>query len=156
MDEGQSILLKIVESWDISATPEYRGFRCAVCQRPIFKAWHHWLTHGGYATPVHLCRRCEPSLSPRKILPPKPNASSSQAAIARCSDEITGVLIRLLKASESCKFPEYRSLTCDRCGRIVRKAYHLWCEREGTKSELHMCKYCGNVLGLSSPSKNEL
>lgn len=57
MDE-QKILLKIVKTWKITLTPEYRGFRCADCQRYLHKAFHHQLNYGGFNTPVHFCKNC--------------------------------------------------------------------------------------------------
>jgi len=52
-------LLKIVKTWKINEKPEYRGFRCANCQKYIFKAWHYWLNEGRYKTPVHFCKKCK-------------------------------------------------------------------------------------------------
>ncbi len=51
-------ILKIVKKWKINKTPEFRGFRCANCQKRMHKAWHVWLSDGGYKTEVHFCRRC--------------------------------------------------------------------------------------------------
>lgn len=56
---SQEILLKIVKTWNINKKPEYRGFRCANCQKYIHKAWHRQLNKGGYRTPVHFCSSCE-------------------------------------------------------------------------------------------------
>lgn len=58
MDNSKT-LLKIVKTWNIKLQPEYRGFRCANCQRYIHKAWHHYLDYGGYKTPVHFCNKCQ-------------------------------------------------------------------------------------------------
>lgn len=63
----QKILLRIVKNWKISLTPEYRGFRCADCQKYISSAWHHWLKQGGYRTPVHFCNTCEDKFKSLKI-----------------------------------------------------------------------------------------
>lgn len=52
-------LLKIVKRWNIRLTPQYRGFRCADCQRYLHKAWHHNLDYGGFKTSVHFCNRCQ-------------------------------------------------------------------------------------------------
>jgi len=51
-------ILKIVKSWKINPVPEYRGFRCAKCQRFMRKAWHVWLNHKGYKLEVHFCKEC--------------------------------------------------------------------------------------------------
>lgn len=39
--------------------PEYRGFRCADCQRYLHKAWHYYLNYNGFKTPVHFCNICQ-------------------------------------------------------------------------------------------------
>lgn len=51
-------ILKIVKKWKIKWKPEYRGFRCAKCQRPMRKAWHVWLRKGGFKLEVHFCKKC--------------------------------------------------------------------------------------------------
>lgn len=56
--EEQKILLKIVQSWKINPRPEYRGFRCADCQRYLHKAWHNFLDYGGFKTQIHFCKGC--------------------------------------------------------------------------------------------------
>ena len=58
----QKTLLRIVRSWKINKKPEYRGFRCANCQKYIYKSWHYWLKRGGYQTPVHFCNKCQVQL----------------------------------------------------------------------------------------------
>lgn len=54
----QDKLLKIVKTWKIRWTPEYRGFRCAKCQKYLQKAWHVWLDKGGFKLEVHFCKEC--------------------------------------------------------------------------------------------------
>jgi hypothetical protein len=54
----QDKVLGMVRKWDISTKPEYRGFRCAMCQRYMRKAWHVWLNHGGFRLEVHFCSKC--------------------------------------------------------------------------------------------------
>jgi hypothetical protein len=51
-------LLKTVQSWNINKEPEYRGFRCANCQRYIRKAWHIWFDYKGFKCEIHLCKKC--------------------------------------------------------------------------------------------------
>ena len=51
-------ILKIVKTWKIKWEPEYRGFRCAKCQKPIRKAWHCWLNKRGFKLEVHFCNKC--------------------------------------------------------------------------------------------------
>lgn len=55
---NQDKILKIIMTWKIKKTPEYRGFRCGKCQKPMRKAWHIWLTKGGFKSEVHLCNKC--------------------------------------------------------------------------------------------------
>ena len=62
---SKDLLLQTVWTWKINEKPEYRGFRCANCQRYIYKAWHHWLKTGGYKTPIHFCNECEANLKLR-------------------------------------------------------------------------------------------
>jgi len=62
MDAKTKTLLKIVKTWNLSKKPEYRGFRCANCQKYMRKAWHYWLNEGGYKTPVHFCSKCKINL----------------------------------------------------------------------------------------------
>lgn len=55
--------MKIVKSWNINMNPEYRGFRCANCQKYIKKAWHYLLSGGYFNTPVHFCANCNTKFS---------------------------------------------------------------------------------------------
>src|SRR5438874_11596508 len=56
----QEKLLKIVKTWQPNEFPEFRGFRCALCQQYKNEAWHNWLNMGGYRLPIHLCSEtCE-------------------------------------------------------------------------------------------------
>jgi len=50
-------LLKTVQSWNIKKEPEYRGFRCANCQKYIRKTWHIWFDHEGFKCEVHLYKK---------------------------------------------------------------------------------------------------
>jgi len=59
---AQKILLRVVQAWKIKEKPEYRGFRCAHCQKYMHKAWHYWLSEGGYKIPVHFCNKCKVKL----------------------------------------------------------------------------------------------
>lgn len=59
---SNKVFSKIVESWEINLKPEYRGFRCANCQKYIFKAWHYSFHNKKYRTPVHLCNSCNRKL----------------------------------------------------------------------------------------------
>lgn len=59
-------LLSIVKTWKVNPKPEYRGFRCADCQKYIRKAWHHFLDYGGYKVPVHFCNACQKKLGSKE------------------------------------------------------------------------------------------
>ena len=59
MNAKTKTLLKIVETWKLNEKPEYRGFRCANCQKYMHKAYYYWLDTKGYKTPVHFCRQCQ-------------------------------------------------------------------------------------------------
>jgi len=63
---SQKVLLGIVQTWSISEKPEYRGFRCASCQKYLHKAWHYYLRGRRYNTPVHFCNVCKAKLSALK------------------------------------------------------------------------------------------
>jgi len=54
----QSKILKVIKNWKIKWEPEYRGFRCAKCQKPMRKAWHVWLRKGRFKLEVHFCNKC--------------------------------------------------------------------------------------------------
>lgn len=56
--ETEKKMLNFVKGWKISPYPEYRGFRCAGCQKKIRKAWHIWLNSDGYKLEVHFCLKC--------------------------------------------------------------------------------------------------
>lgn len=49
---------KIVKSWSIKMTPEYRGYKCGKCLAVITKAWHIWFEDKGFKCEVHLCKKC--------------------------------------------------------------------------------------------------
>ena len=63
----KNVLLQIVRTWKISRKPEYRGFRCANCQKYIHKSWHRWLRTGSFKTPVHFCNDCEKKIKLLRI-----------------------------------------------------------------------------------------
>jgi len=52
-------LRDIVETWNPNENPEFRGFRCGLCQKSIKKAYHHTLNSKEYVVPVHLCENCQ-------------------------------------------------------------------------------------------------
>ena len=77
--------------------PEYRGFRCANCQKYMRKAWHHWLFKGGYKTPVHFCIRCEKDFKLNKIKTNKPGilVDKSKFSLNKFSENVQDKLIKI-------------------------------------------------------------
>lgn len=96
--DNQNILLEIVKTWNLNEKPEYRGFRCANCQKYMDKAWHHWLASGNYITPVHFCNKCEKDFlsSNIKITKPKIEIDRNKFGL-KFSEEIKKKLEILLK-----------------------------------------------------------
>ncbi len=146
---SQQTLLKIVQSWQINERPEYRGFRCAYCQRYILKAWHHWLTEGEYITPVHFCNTCEIHLK------------SSNGEVDKVKKEIDRTRFRLeypkgiekelteiVTTWNTDPKPVYKVFTCDCCQEKLHNAYHVWLTIHRTLVEVHLCKICGSKLGI--------
>ena len=143
-------LLRIVETWKLSEKPEYRGFRCANCQRYMHKAYYYWLNDGGYLTPVHFCKKCQKKFELSKIQITKPRLSVNRKTfgldfgkdfIERCKN--------LIKKWNTKAKPTYKIFTCDNCGKNMYKAYHCWLNINGLLIEIHFCEKCGNKLGLN-------
>ena len=145
---GQKFLLKIVQTWDLNPNPEYRGFRCANCQKYMRKAWYHWLTEGGYKTPVHFCNDCEEKFKSNKI-----KINKSKIVINRSRFKLYGEKkAELMKLSEKWNTkvgPIYKMFTCDSCRRDMYRAYHVWLAEKGNLIEIHLCKKCGEKIGFS-------
>jgi hypothetical protein len=49
----------IVKTWTPKMEPEFRGFRCGVCQQSLEKAYHYTLDSKEYLVPVHVCETCQ-------------------------------------------------------------------------------------------------
>jgi hypothetical protein len=177
----QETLLAIVRGWNPSAIPEYRGFRCAACQRQINAAWYHWLHSTEYFLPVHLCdERCEALFRAGTLLPtpaggdasatrpapksqPLNNADLYSAAATRRFREI----VTLWRAAPTT--PVLRAFTCDACGGELlmdagpdgtpqRQGYHVWWEMEPehTRVELHFHRDCAHALGIYGKGERAL
>jgi len=148
---NQEILLSIVQSWKIQEKPEYRGFRCGNCQRPLYKAWHHWCKEGGYLTSVHLCSNCESLFNLSKIEIIKlnifPNKKDFSLEIPK---QIKEKLKQIIKGWNMQSKPIYKTFACDSCSRNIHKAYHFWFKKNETLIETHFCKKCGDRLQLNS------
>ncbi|MCX6821030.1 MAG: hypothetical protein NT016_03705 [Candidatus Aenigmarchaeota archaeon] len=142
-------LLRIVRTWRPSERPEYRGFRCANCQRPMRKAWHHWLDASGYKTPVHFCPDCEKKFRSGKIEHTNPEVKISRKTFGLKFPASVAKKLRAASARwDTEKRPEYRTFTCDECGRRMHNAWHVWSNDRGTLVEVHFCKNDGRRMCL--------
>ena len=141
----QDVLLHVVQTWNLNPKPEYRGFRCANCQRYLHKAWHHWITSGGYRTPVHLCQSCEGLFKKGKL---KARGSRRPALKSRFYTNLSSKVRAQLRnfIGRTSSRPVYKSFTCDKCRTSFTKAYHVWLFLRGSLNELHLCKRCGDTV----------
>jgi RNase P subunit RPR2 len=144
---NSEILLSIVQSWNICEKPKYRGFRCGYCQKPLYKAWHHWCKVGGYLTPVHLCNNCELlfNCSKARIIKLKKFRNKKNFGL-EILKQVKEKLEQIIKHWNTQSKPVYKTFTCDGCGRNIHKAYHFWFKKNETLSEIHLCKKCGDEL----------
>lgn len=140
---SQKTLLKIVKTWNINPKPEYRGFRCANCQKVIREAWYHWLVMNGYKTPVHFCNRCENKFRLNKIKIEKPVIKVNKSKFMDFPENIKSKLQKAVHNWNIKSKPIYKIFTCDSCGKNMFKAYHIWFILKGTLIEVHFCRQCG-------------
>lgn len=157
----QDILLSIVRTWNISESPEYRGFRCANCQQYKNKAWYHWVYTGGFHLPIHLCEEsCEELLRENALQITKKNIHEINHA------EFGKTSIYTPQSVETCKKiisswkhdtkPMLKAFTCDYCSQDLdvdpsdnlRKGWHVWWNNEGILTEFHFHKSCGMEIGI--------
>jgi beta-phosphoglucomutase-like phosphatase (HAD superfamily)/RNase P subunit RPR2 len=141
---NQEILLKIVKTWDLKPKPEYRGFRCANCQKHMRKAWHYWLARGGYKTPVHFCHACQEKLKSNNIRINK--AVRVDKSRFRFPVDKKQKLIKLSRKWNIKARPVYKMFACDECQKDMYKAYHIWLTDKGSLVEVHLCKECWDKL----------
>jgi len=138
------VLLRIVRTWKPSERPEYRGFRCANCQRRIHKAWHHWLDASGYKTPVHFCDSCERKFRSSKIEITKPEIKVNRKTFGMKFPPNIERKLREAAARWNTKAkPKYKTFECDACGQKMHKAWHVWFNDSGKLVEVHFCKEDG-------------
>ena len=150
MNTKTKILLRIVETWKINERPEYRGFRCANCQKYMHKAWYHWLDFGGYKTPIHFCNNCEQDFKLSKIQISKPQIKVDKAKFnPKLPEKIKTKIIKIADSWNTAAKPVYKMFICDDCGKNMVKAYHVWANLKGILVETHFCKDCGEKLGLN-------
>jgi DNA replicative helicase MCM subunit Mcm2 (Cdc46/Mcm family) len=145
---NKKVLLRIVQGWNLNPKPEYRGFRCANCQKSIRKGWYHWLTTGGYKTPVHFCDECEKKFKLNKIKTEKPAIKVNKSKFIKFPEDIKSKFQKSvqkwnIKPKSICKI-----FACDNCGKNMFKAYHIWFVLKGTLVEVHFCKQCGNKINI--------
>ena len=51
-------------------------------------------------------------------------------------------VLEIVKGWDVGKESEYREFKCAKCGRPIRKAWHVWLNLKGYKIEVHFCKKC--------------
>ena len=143
----QDALLRIVQTWNLNPKPEYRGFRCAHCQRYIRRSWHHWLHSKGYKTPVHLCQDCEKKSRKGnlKVVARERSVVKSRFSL-NLSEKVTQDLRGIVRSWRSLDKVIHKSFTCDKCKASVYKAYHVWTYIDKDLVETHFCKHCKDQL----------
>lgn len=160
--DEQKTLLEIVTRWAPKEKPEYRGFRCANCQVYFTgDAWHHFVQTGDFLCPVHFCDGCE-GLFKNSALEFKQSAvnvdhltfGSTYSYTPEAIEEFNKIIKQLPEEYLEVKKKPFE---CDLCKMSLEKSstgqqegWHAWWNNNGTLVELHFCRECGKVLGLSS------
>jgi RNase P subunit RPR2 len=143
----QDALFRIAQTWNLNLEPEYRGFRCANCQRYIAKAWHHWLSSRGYRNPVHLCQQCEAAYKKGEIAVKGPKRPVLMSRFFKnLSGNVRAKLKRISRQWHLGERPVYKTFACDQCRKPLRKAYHVWAHLDKNLTETHLCRHCGKIL----------
>ncbi len=141
----QKFLLKIVQTWHIKAKPEFRGFKCGICERVLHKAWYNWLDYHGFKTPVHLCKDCQEKLEIKY-----PNAKIYKSKIrVDLTNKINKTVKEIVKKWKISTRPIYKIFLCDFCKKNIYQAYHVWINLDNIVSEIHFCKKCGDYISLN-------
>ena len=150
--DRQKTLLNIIKTWNINEKPEYRGFRCANCQKYLHKAWHYWCVNKDYKVPVHFCNKCESIFKLSKIKIVKPRTSINKAKFNLKLLDIEKRLKKIINRWNTKVKPTYKTFTCDSCAKNMHKAYHFWFKFKKCNIlfETHFCKKCGSKLNLNS------
>jgi len=126
MDTKTKTLLKIVETWSLSQKPEYRGFRCANCQKYIHKGYYYWLDGGDYKTPVHFCKKCQRKFESGKIKITKPTIPVNRQTFGlNFPENFIHLFKNLIQNWDTKAKPIYKIFTCDNCGKNMYKTYHV-------------------------------
>lgn len=155
MDE-QALLLQIVKSWNISPTPQYRGFRCAACQEYKNESWYHWLYEGGFLVPVHLCDdTCHVAFLSGALQLASQPPSQTINLTNPYSPKAIGTCEELVEEWNTLAQPVLKAFACDLCEKDLdidpedsqRKGFHVWyLTKNNHKAELHFHKDCWNSL----------
>jgi len=154
MDAKTKTLLKIVKTWNLSKKPEYRGFRCANCQKYMRKVYYYWLDGSGYLTPVHFCKECQKKFESSEIQITKPRLPVNRKTFGLdFGEEIIQMGRNIIKKWKIKAKPKYKIFTCDNCGKNMYKAYHTWLNIKNRLVEIHFCKKCGDKLKLVDEAK---
>jgi predicted RNA-binding Zn-ribbon protein involved in translation (DUF1610 family) len=147
---NQKVLLRIIQSWNLNPKPEYRGFRCANCQKTIRKGWYHLLTTGGYKTPVHFCNRCENKFRLNEIEVKKPIVKVNKSKFIKFPGNIKSKLQKAVQKWNIQSKPIYKIFICDNCGKNMLKAYHIWLVLKKNLVEVHFCRQCGGKIDIKN------
>lgn len=139
MDE-QKLLLEVVERWNPNPKPEYRGFRCANCQKYNLQdgAWHHLLSSGGFLNPVHFCDECEAKFNASNLQLTSPKTEVDIRNFSQIPENLRQIVSLRPKNSKVVK----KQIECDNCGKPLQEAYHVWFNMDETLVEMHFDKDC--------------
>lgn len=147
--DKQSRLLAIVESWDLNPAPEFRGFRCAHCQKYLTgSAWHYFLRSGGYKTPVHFCENCKVQFENSTLPAPQRKPVDQKRFPGAISKHAEARLSQISNEPPPMAEPVYKPMICDACGNALpnAEAYHIWQSKNGILMEYHLDRTCGDTI----------
>jgi hypothetical protein len=141
-------LLAIVRSWTPDKEPEFRNFRCGVCQIILpFMAWHYLLHEGGFLTPVHLCGRCNGNRDGSRVEIPKLRFDRNNFHPQAFQNAIP-ILDRISGKWDPATYCGWKGFSCDACELPFElspegvRAWHVWRNKDGTLTEYHFCQIC--------------
>lgn len=163
-EQKQELLLKIVETWNPSQTPEYRGFRCGNCMDYKNEAWYHWLNAEGYRLAIHLCDdKCELAFQNGTLKIEGKEAKFDRTTFGsqyEYSDAAKKRFREIVASWPEYEGPKLKAFVCDDCGQDLtmekfpdgkkqRQGYHVWWKMpDQTLTELHFHRDCANKLDI--------
>ncbi|MBI5220338.1 MAG: hypothetical protein HY978_00685 [Candidatus Liptonbacteria bacterium] len=151
MTEEQERLLAIVHTWQPSAKPEMRDFRCAACQNYMTgEVWHRWLISSEFRTPVHLCDSCDPKFRTDELtLAPAITGLNREDAGYVYPPEIAEQFRKIFFRWPVASAPVRKQIVCDDCNQPLpeTKGYHVWWNDRGVLTELHFDLACAAKFG---------